>query len=88
MSGASEQATTLFLVWHGAGDTTVTLGDDTHALAPGLFLVRSERTRSKVYHAVKRQLPPNTPLLTAPLSGAPKFKGMAPGALRWLGAGA
>ena len=77
----------LFLIWHEAqGD--VTLGEDTHALSEGLFMVRSERTLSKLYHAVKRQLPEGTALLAAPLADAPKFKGMSPGALTWLRSGA
>ena len=33
---------------------------------------------------LKRALPPDTPLLVAPLAGRPKFKRMAPGALAWL----
>jgi hypothetical protein len=56
---------------------------DLHELAPGLFLVRSARTRSQLYHALKRRFAPDR-LLVAPLSAAPKFKGMAPGALAWL----
>ncbi len=44
-------------------------------LEPGLYLVRTEQTRSQLYHAIKRELSPAT-LLVAPLSGMPKFKGM------------
>ena len=74
----------LFLVRHGAGAHPVEIAEPVQPLEPGLFLVRSERTLSRVYHAVKRQLPADTALLVAPLAGAPKFKGMAAGALRWL----
>lgn len=44
-------------------------------LEPGLYLVRTEQTRSRLYHAIKRELSPAI-LLVAPLSGMPKFKGM------------
>lgn len=44
-------------------------------LEPGLYLVRTEQTRSRLYHAIKRELSPAI-LLVAPLSGLPKFKGM------------
>lgn len=64
--------------WHG----------DAHVLASGLWLIRSDLTRSKLYHRIKRQLPEDSPLLLAPLDdtreGWPKFKGMEAGALKWL----
>jgi hypothetical protein len=50
-------------------------------------MVRSERTLSRLYHAIKYQLPPDTALMVAPLAEAPKFKGMAEGALKWLRTG-
>ena len=52
-------------------------------LAPGLYLVETGLDRSRLYHAVKRRYAPRR-LLVAPLAAAPKFKGMAPGALKWL----
>ena len=64
---------------------------DAHPLARGLWLVRSELSRSKLYHRIKWQLEDGTALLVAPLgddkSGWPKFKGLAPGALQWLRGG-
>lgn len=39
--------------------------------------------RPQVYHALKRRPVPEC-LLVAPLSAAPKFKGMTTGALAWL----
>ncbi len=84
----SGDAMRLYLVWHGAPETEVTLGDDSHALQAGMFMVRSERTLSRLYHAVKRQLPGDAALIVSPVEGAPKFKGMAEGALKWLRAGA
>lgn len=52
-------------------------------LAPGLYLVESGLSRSRLYHAWKRRHAP-VRLLVAPLREAPKCKGMAPGALTWL----
>ena len=49
-----------------------------------LSLVRTTLGRSRVYHSVKRQMSGPAPLLVAPLSGNPKFKGMARGTLDWL----
>lgn len=48
-----------------------------------LYLLQTGESRSRVYHAVKRACEP-AGLLVAPLSEAPKFKGMAEGALKWL----
>lgn len=52
-------------------------------LLPGLLFVDSPERRSVVYHAIKDELPPGSPLLVTELTEVPKFKGMAPGALRW-----
>lgn len=46
-----------------------------------LMLVRTEQTRSRLYHALKRQMPEDAAILVAPLEDAPKFKGMRQGAL-------
>lgn len=54
-----------------------------YPLRAGLTLVASDATRSVVYHALKGELPPGTPLLVARLHEVPKFRGMAPGALAW-----
>lgn len=85
MGGNGEQ---LFLVWHdrrqdddgevaGQGDPNV------RRLADGLSLVRTDRTRSQLYHDVKRRTRPEK-LLVAPLADDPKFMGMEEGALKWL----
>lgn len=50
-------------------------------LEPGLYLVRTEQTRSQLYHAIKRRVLPSV-LLVAPLSDLPKFKGMRAGATK------
>ena len=58
-------------------------GQDGMEIADNLFLVRSGKTRSKLYHSLKRKVKPDG-LLVAPLSEPPKFKGMHTGALKWL----
>ncbi|GAB5349412.1 hypothetical protein [Alteriqipengyuania sp. 357] len=60
------------------------LHGDGMCLAPGLYCIASELSRSKLYHRLKWQLPEDTALLVAPLAAVPKFKGMANGALAWL----
>ena len=82
-----DAAPTLYLVWHDPAatpDAPLDLYGDGHPLAEGLWLIRSPLTRSKLYHRLKWQLVDDAWLLVAPLEDAPKFKGMAPGALAWL----
>jgi hypothetical protein len=77
----------LFLVWH-AEDRAIApdlrLALDRFELRPGLILVDSELEQSPLYHRIKWALPPGTALLVAPLAGAPKFKLMDEGALKWI----
>lgn len=54
---------------------------DVCVLSDGLYLILSALPRSRLYHGIKRQLGPDPALLVAPLADAPKFRGMAPGAL-------
>jgi hypothetical protein len=56
---------------------------DAIALAPGLFLVRSDETQSGLYHRVKRETGARS-LLVGRLAERPKFMGMAPGSLSAL----
>jgi len=86
--------TSLYLIWHDPGvkpAEPLDLHGDAHPLAEGLWLVRSDLTRSKLYHRIKWQLPDDTSLACAPLAdeadGWPKFKGMEAGALAWLKGG-
>lgn len=74
----------LYLVYleTDAPPDAATVADMTE-LRPGLYLVESAQTRSRLYHAIKRRLTP-TRLLVAPLAEAPKSKGMAAGVQRWL----
>lgn len=58
--------------------------DEAVELADGLWLVRSSATRSRLYHQVKWTLAPDTPLLAAPLSDWPKFRGLSAGSLAWI----
>ena len=80
-------ASTLFLLVIPDADRVpdrLDLVGDGRKLAPGIFCIASELSRSKLYHRIKWQLPDDTGLLLAPLADAPKFKGMEPGALAWL----
>lgn len=65
-------------------ETTLDLHGDGYRIGDDLFLISSELTRSRLYHRIKWQLEEGSPLLVAPLSDAPKFKGMKAGALKWL----
>lgn len=49
-----------------------------------ICLARTTLSRSRIYHSVKRQIRSSARLLVAPLSGDPKFMGMARGTLAWL----
>lgn len=51
---------------------------------PGLVLVESEESLSRVYHELKWSLPEDAALVVAPLAARPKFKGLAPGTQTWL----
>ncbi|MEX0758433.1 MAG: hypothetical protein WD100_02530 [Tistlia sp.] len=77
----------LYLAWLGAEAEirpALAAGEAVAALEPRLYLIDSARTQSRLYHAIKRELPRDTPLLVAALAGEPKFKGMAAGSLKWL----
>lgn len=71
--------TTLYLI-HAPGITVDARAiEGSVELMPGLYLIRTEQTRSQLYHAIKRRLDPKQ-FLVAPLSDLPKFKGMNAGA--------
>lgn len=59
--------------------------EDGFVLRSGLLLLRSDDSRSAVYHAVKWSLPEGRAVVVAPLADAPKAKGVAPGLRAWLG---
>lgn len=53
--------------------------------APGVLLVESDDTLSRVFHELKWALPTeDAPLLVGPLAATPKLRGLAPGTLTWL----
>lgn len=77
----------LYLVWHEPERQIAPVlrsALDRFVLRPGLILVDSALSRSKLYHQVKWALPAGSALLVAPLVEAPKFKAMEAGALAWL----
>lgn len=78
---------TLYLVWHepeAAIDDAERVAHDAFELRPGLWLIDSDLTRSRLYHRIKWALPGDTALLVAPLEDTPKFKGLSEGALKWV----
>jgi len=52
--------------------------------APGMLLVDSSDTLSRVYHELKWSLPDDSPLFVVPLAERPKLKGLAGGTQTWL----
>ena len=52
--------------------------------APGLFLVDSDESLSRVYHELKWSLPDDSSLLVVPVEERPKLKGLEPGTQSWL----
>ena len=60
------------------------LDADWFQLSDDLFVFDADLTPSKLYHRIKWNLNHDGPLLVAPMDGRPKFKGMRPGALKWL----
>ncbi|ASK89098.1 hypothetical protein [Sphingorhabdus sp. SMR4y] len=76
---------TLYLLYcPQSPEAPLDLHGDGYKIDDNLYVIRSELTRSQLYHRIKWQLENGSPLLLAPLSDAPKFKGMNPGALKWL----
>jgi hypothetical protein len=56
-----------------------------HVAAPGLLLVDSEDTLSRVFHELKWSLSSDdAPLFVAPLAATPKLRGLSAGTLSWL----
>lgn len=78
----------IFLVWTADARPEGDLGpgpwSDTVPLAPGLWYVASEQSRSRVYHAVKEAIAPDSALLVSQIDDPPKAKGLAPGATTWF----
>lgn len=84
---AATGRTTLFLVWTAGAESADSWPGEVFALAPGLHLVKTTLTQSRLYHRVKRRLPEGAALLVATLETAPKHKGLAAGALAFVRAG-
>jgi hypothetical protein len=83
MPAGGEDAEVALWVVHldGDGDFQEAMAElDSIALSPRLFLVRSDLTRSRLYHLVKRRTAPAS-LFVGRLADRPKFMGMSAGAL-------
>lgn len=81
---------TVLLAWLGrpelSADVIASVGP-WHELveaAPGLLLVETDDTLSRVYHELKWLLPDDCPLLVAPIAERPKARGVASGTVTWL----
>jgi hypothetical protein len=78
---------TVFLAWTSEAPPAAELPGpwrEIRVAAPGLLLIESDDTLSRVYHELKWSLTPASPLIVAPLSATPKLRGLAPGTLSWL----
>ena len=54
------------------------------AAAPGLLLIESDETLSRVFHELKWALSQHAQLFVAPLAATPKLRGLEAGTLSWL----
>ncbi|ERJ18542.1 hypothetical protein SSPSH_002648 [Salinisphaera shabanensis E1L3A] len=73
-----------YLVFAESADENALMENfDAIRLREDMFIVYASMTRSEVYHAVRDLTDPNA-LMAAPLAAHPKFRGLAPGALKWL----
>jgi hypothetical protein len=52
--------------------------------APGLVLVESDDTLSRVFHDLKWALSEGAQLFVAPVAATPKLRGLEAGTLSWL----
>lgn len=68
----------LYIVYVSGPGTGLDDHPDITALSEVLYIVRTDQTRSQLYHSIKRRTAPRQ-LLVAPLAGLPKFRGMNPG---------
>ncbi|MFC6286366.1 hypothetical protein ACFP3Q_18055 [Nocardioides sp. GCM10027113] len=77
---------TVFLAWTSAEPPDDLPGpwQEVRRAAPGLLLVESNDTLSRVYHELKWSLPDGTALMVVPLQDRPKLKGLADGTQTWL----
>ena len=81
---------TVCLVWLGdPAAAEHVLGEpgpwrEVREVGPGLLLVDTFETLSRVYHEVKWLLPDECPLLVAPVERRPKARGVAAGTVSWL----
>jgi hypothetical protein len=77
---------TVFMAWTSEPVLADLLGPwrEVRVAAPGLVLIDSDDTLSRVFHELKWSMDSEAALLVAPVSATPKLKGVAPGTLAWL----
>lgn len=71
----------LYIVYMADTDFRFAEAPNITVLTDGLYLVRTDQTRSQLYHSIKRRAAPRQ-LMVARLADVPKFKGMKPGSLK------
>ena len=81
-------AMTVFLAWtsDSVDDPTTLEGpwSQVRVAAPGVLLLESTETLSKVYHALKWSLSEEAALIVSPVHETPKLRGLAAGTTTWL----
>ncbi|MFN4040255.1 MAG: hypothetical protein ACK4I0_01170 [Brevundimonas sp.] len=77
----------LYVVWASAPERAAPWPGEVFELTPGLCLVRTALSQSRLYHRIKRTLPEGSALLVGTLKTGPKHKGLAPGALPFVRSG-
>lgn len=83
----SRRSATLFVIYLGPKEderARSILGYTRFRLQRGLYLMESERTRSRVYPAIEREVSSDAASLVAPLADAPKSRKMFEGVLKWV----
>jgi hypothetical protein len=77
---------TVYLAYTDADFDVATPGpwSAVHRAGPGLTLLESEETLSRVYHELKWSLPGGAALFVAALVELPKLSRCAPGTTSWL----
>ena len=78
------------LVWLGDPDQAVTVirsvgpWREVFEAGPGLLVIETDQTVSRVFHEIKWLLPADCSLLVAPVDRRPKARGVFAGTVSWL----
>ncbi len=77
---------TVYVAWVSAAPEPGLPGPwvELRVAAPGLLLIESDDTLSRVFHELKWALPEDAALFVAPLAATPKLRHLEAGTLTWL----